>query len=71
MMIESTAVDKYLKSPELKAAYERLPLADRYHLIDLLFEPNGYTLLGLSESGVMHFAPEGRVVANMLRIADL
>jgi SAM-dependent methyltransferase len=70
-MIESVAVEKHLKSKDLKEAYEKLPLAQRYRLIDLLFEPNGYTLLGLEEGALSHFAPEGRVAANLLRIADL
>jgi SAM-dependent methyltransferase len=70
-MIESTAVDKHLKSDESKAAYERLSLADRYRLIDLLFEPNGYTLIGMPERGFGHFAADGRVAANVLRVADL
>lgn len=70
-MIESTAVDKHLKSADLKAAYERLSLAERYRLIDLLFEPNGYTLLGFLEGGLGHFTPKGRVAGNVLRISDL
>jgi len=70
-MIESTAVDKYLKSKDLKEAYEKLSLADRYRLIDLLFEPNGYTLLGFQEGGLALFATESRVAANTLCIADL
>jgi SAM-dependent methyltransferase len=70
-IVESVAVDQHLKSDDLKEAYEKLPLADRYRLIDLLFEPNGYTLLACGEGGLAHFAPDGRVAANLLRIADL
>jgi hypothetical protein len=69
--IETTAVEKHLKSQELREAYERLPLADRYRLIDLLFEPNGYTLLGFLEGGAGLFGSESRVAANTLRIAEL
>jgi len=70
-MIESTAVEKHLKSQELREAYERLELADRYRLIDLLFEPNGYTLLGFVEGGAGLFGAESRVAANTLRISEI
>ena len=70
-MIESTAVQKYLKTEELKHAYESLSLPDRYRLLDLLFEPNGYTLLAFHQDGLARFAPESRVAANTLQIADL
>src|SRR5207248_854878 len=70
-MIETTAIDKHLGTPELKEAYERLPLQERYRLLDLLFEPNGYTLIAFPEGAIARFAPDGRVAANTLRIADL
>jgi hypothetical protein len=69
-IIESTALEKHLKSDELKQAYENLSLADRYRLIDLLYEPNGYTLIGFHESGLARFPAESRVAANTLRVAE-
>ena len=70
-MIETTAIDKHLATPELRDAYERLSLPERYRLLDLLFEPNGYTLIAFLEGGMARFSPDGRVGANTLRINDL
>jgi SAM-dependent methyltransferase len=70
-MIETTAIDKHLGTPKLREAYEGLPLQEQYRLLDLLFEPNGYTLIAFPEGGMARFAPEGRVAANTLRIGDL
>ena len=60
-----------LSTPQLREAYERLPLPDRYRLIDLLFQPNGYTLMGFKAGARRHFALESRVLANTLTIAGL
>jgi hypothetical protein len=48
-------------------AYERLSLWDRYRLVDLLYQPNGYTLLGMKSGATARFPPDGRVLANALR----
>ena len=60
-----------LGSPLLEEAYQRLPLNDKYRLIDLLVEPSGHTLLGLSEGSLHHFQPEQHLLSNMPRIRDL
>jgi hypothetical protein len=46
-------------------------MVERYRLIDLLFEPNGYTLLAFQEAGLQHFAPGGRVGANAVTVSEL
>ena len=60
-----------LRSPLLREAYERLSVADKYRLVDLLFEPNGYTVLGFKAEATRHFAPDGRVMANALMVDSL
>jgi SAM-dependent methyltransferase len=52
-------------------ANERLSLADKYRLIDLFFEPNGYTLMGCKAGALRHFSPDGRIMANMLKISEM
>ncbi len=64
-------VASHLRALLLQEAYERLSMADKYRLIDLLFEPNGYTVLGFKAGATRHFAPDGRVMANALMITDL
>lgn len=46
-------------------------MADKYRLIDLFFEPNGYTLMGCKAGALRHFSPDGRIMANMLKISEI
>jgi len=64
-------VASHLQSPLLQESYEHLSLADKYRLMDVLFEPNGYTLVGFKANATRYFKPEGRIMANALMVADL
>jgi len=70
-IIEITDVSPELSTQRLQEAYQALSLADKYRLIDLLFEPAGYTLLGFKEGALQYFKPNDRVISNMFRISDL
>lgn len=70
-IFETTDLSARLGAPWLREAYERLPLADKYRLIDLFFEPNGYTLLGFKDRALRHFSADSRILTNMLTIDDL
>ena len=67
----TTDVSAHLKSQAAKDAYEGLTLADKYRVVDLFFEPNGYTLMGCKAGALRHFSPEGRIMANMLTVAGI
>jgi hypothetical protein len=41
-----------------------LSLVDKYRLMDLLFEPNGYTLIGFKKGAYHQFEKATRLVAN-------
>jgi len=62
----TTTVAAELPSGMAQEAYERLSLPDRYRLLDLLYQPNGYTLLGLKPGAIDRLPPDGRVLANAL-----
>lgn len=64
-----TDVAAQLPSPLLQAAYERLSLIDRYRLIDLMFRPNGYTILGFTEHAWRRVPPDTRIGANAVILA--
>ena len=55
-----------LGTPLLEEAYQRLPLNDKYRLIDLLFEPSGYTLLGLRKARCNISSRSSASLSNML-----
>ena len=67
----TTDVSAHLPTEAAEEAYEALSLADRYRLIDRLFEPNGYTLMGFKEGARRRFAPDGRIEANTLSVGDI
>ena len=69
--VKTTDIAQKLPSLAAKDAYKRLSLLDKYRLIDHLFHPNGYTVMGLKAGALHRFAPESRVLANALTIADL
>jgi SAM-dependent methyltransferase len=66
----TTNVLAKLPTPELRESYRRLSIRDRYRLVDLLFQPNGYTVLGFREGARRHFAPDSRVLANAIDFTD-
>jgi hypothetical protein len=68
---ETTDLWSELGTPMLREAYAALSPRRRYRLIDLWYEPAGYTLIGLKEGALQHFKPEDRILANMLKTADL
>ena len=70
-LLMTTNVASHLRSPMLQEAYNRLCLADKYRLIDLLFQPNGYTLMAFKEGASGRFPLDGRINTNALMISDL
>lgn len=54
--LESTNITAQLRSPEVQEAYSRLSLSDKYRMIDQLFQPNGYTVMGYKPGAMRHFA---------------
>jgi len=69
--VKTTDPTTLLGGPAAREAYNQLTLADRYRVIDLLFQPNGYTLIGFKEGAVRHFPENGRILANTLSVKDL
>jgi hypothetical protein len=49
LTIPQTNIVKILKSDFLLSQYESLNMKEKYRIIDLLYEPNGYTVMGLTE----------------------
>lgn len=70
-VLETTNVAAQIPSPMAQEAYGRLSLSDKYRLIDQLFQPNGYTVIGFKAGAVRHFVPHGRVLSNALTISAL
>ena len=61
---------KYLKTDLAKELYRQLPLRDRYRLVDLLYNPNGYTVIMLTEGAREKLSRSDRIRANVAEIQD-
>ena len=59
---------KRLKADLPKALYEQLSLRDRYRLIDLLYDPNGYTVIMLTKGAHQAISRSERIRANVIEI---
>ncbi len=70
-MFPKTDVAVRLGSPLLRESYESLSLPNKYRLIDLLFQPSGYTVLGFKGGAMRHFPDGGRILANALSLSKL
>jgi hypothetical protein len=68
-MLQRTEIAKKLTTPFLRERYEQLSIEERYSLIDLLFQPNGYTVVGLKEGAKSLFKPQSRVLRNLVRLS--
>jgi hypothetical protein len=69
--VMATDASAFLPSPLARECYEALSLADKYRVIDHLFQPNGYTLMGFKKAGRRYIPPGSRIEANTLAVADL
>jgi len=56
----------FLPTPDAVARYERLGLRERYRMVELAFQPNGYTVLAYRKPASKYFAPGGRVQRNAI-----
>ena len=59
--------DSILKSATTRELYARLTLEDKYRLADLVYAPNGYTILGCKDGALGRFSLDGRVRRNFVK----
>lgn len=65
-LVPWTDMKEFLPGRAALAAWERLSLRDRYRMIELSYQPNGYTLLAYRHDAAHRFARDGRVMRNSL-----
>jgi SAM-dependent methyltransferase len=67
-MVQWTDMTKNLPTAEAVAAYRRLDIHDKYRMVELAYQPNGYTVLGYRHGAAHRFARHGRIGRNSLLI---
>ncbi len=62
-----TNISQILKSDLSLSQYEKLSLNEKYRILDLLYEPNGYTIIGLTDNAYQKL-PNNRIKRNLIKI---
>jgi len=67
LSIPQTNITKFLKSYYSIAFYESLNLKDRHRILDLIYEPNGYTIIGFTKQAFEKLSND-RLKKNFIKI---
>jgi len=68
MMSRMTNPGEFLTTDLLRDAYARLDIRERYRLLDLLYQPNGYTVIGLTDRALSDLPADHRLARNAIRV---
>lgn len=67
LSIPQTNISEILKSDLSLSRYDSLPLKEKFRIIDLIYEPNGYTIIGFTKSAYEKLTNE-RLKRNFIKI---
>jgi SAM-dependent methyltransferase len=68
VLVRITNAAQFLKTDLLREAYARLDTRERCRLLDLFYQPNGYTVMGFTERALAHLPADHRVLRNAIRV---
>ena len=71
VMLQRTDIARKLPSASLLASYQRMSLLQRYLLLDLLYQPNGYTVVAFKSGARALFKPQSRIMENAIWTAEI
>ena len=64
----TTNVLQHLKTDRLRDAYAALDIRERCRLLDLLYQPNGYTVIGFTDEALKRLPMDHRLVRNAISV---
>jgi len=67
MMLAQTNLDKIQKSKIAMDSYKKLNIKEKCKLLELLYEPNGYTVVGFTKSAFENLKDGSRLKENFIR----
>lgn len=67
LSIPQTNISKFLKSDFSLSYYKSLSLKDKYRVLDIIYEPNGYTIIGFTRKAYEKLSNE-RLKKNFIKI---
>jgi cyclopropane fatty-acyl-phospholipid synthase-like methyltransferase len=68
LSIARTDPRAHLKAAGAVTTFQRLSIEERLRVLDLFYEPNGYTVLGLTKPAVEALSKDSRVRANLVTL---
>ena len=66
LTIPYTDLSKILKSSLVKESYNNLNTKERSKLIELFYQPNGYTVIGLTKKAYKKLSTNNRIKSNFI-----
>lgn len=67
LLITQTNISQFLKTNFSLSYYQSLDLKNKYRILDLLYQPNGYTIIGLTKKAFENLSNE-RLKSNLIKI---
>jgi hypothetical protein len=64
LLAKKTDFADLLRTDAAREAFSRLSLEERYRMVDLAYQPNGYTLFGFGRGAAERLGPEHRILRN-------
>ncbi|HEY2905785.1 MAG TPA: class I SAM-dependent methyltransferase [Vicinamibacterales bacterium] len=65
-----TDLTRVLPDGDARAAYSALGVRDRCRLVELAYQPNGYTVIAYRDAAAHRFTPGGRIERNTLHVGQ-
>ena len=70
LSIPQTNISKFLNTDFSLSYYQSLSLKEKYRVLDLLYEPNGYTIIGFTKKAYEKLSNE-RVKRNIIKLNEI
>ena len=67
LSIPQTNMKQFFKNNLSLSRYESLDILDKYRMVDLFFEPNGYTVIGLTKNAFENLSNQ-RILQNFVKL---
>ncbi|RZD44151.1 MAG: hypothetical protein CXT78_07060 [Thaumarchaeota archaeon] len=67
LSIPQTNISQFLNTKFSLSYYRSLSMKDKYQILDILYEPNGYTIIGLTKKAYEKLSNE-RIKRNFIKI---
>ena len=68
LQIPQTNINNIIKSREILKFYDSLSIENKYNVLDLFYEPNGYTIIGFTKTSYNLFSEKSRILNNFIHL---